>query len=274
MDKTLAAPRPWALLVSSFDDSSDLWPLFFHFLFKYWPDVPTPIYLITNFKIYDDPRVVSLAVGRDTSWGDCMTRAIGQIPAENFWLLLDDFFLKTQMGTPRIQDLFEQWKSVGGLYLETGRQGDVGTEIPGTDLRRMSSGNAIAGINSAMYEREFLLDLARPGLSLWDANTRLTTMNRENHPDFYYLRREIPPMIEFVESVKGKFWKPEAMEFLEKEGVKPDLRWRPYPPQGRDFFGKLVRSYYKQRMNRRKKREEAALASGRGKVQVKPYSNS
>jgi hypothetical protein len=266
--------QSWAVLVTSFDDSSDLWPLFFHFLFKYWPDVPTPVYLITNFKVYDDPRVVSLSVGRDLSWGDCMTRAIGKIPADHFWLLLDDMFIQTPMRTARIQALFEQWKSVRGVYLETGRQSDIGVAIPGTELRRMCSENAAAGINSAMYEREFLLDLARPGLSLWDANTRLTKMNRENHPDFYYLRREVPPMIEFVESVKGKFWKPEGMEFLKKEGIHPDLGWRPFPPQGRGFFGKLVRSYYKRRMNLRKNREESALASGRGTVQVKPYSDS
>jgi hypothetical protein len=252
----------WAVLISSFDDNCDLWPLFFDYFFKQWPDVPTPVYLVTNFKRYDDPRVVSLCVGKDTNWGHVITQSLASIDARYIWMLLDDLFLDRPIQTARINEVVGQIAGRNGVYLETGRQSDIGPLIEGTDLRRIPKENPIAGINSAIYSKKLLLELARPGNSIWDGNKVMNAMNLNDSPDLYYMREGVPPLISFMEAVKGKFWKPVAMDFMKKTGMKPDLKWRPFPPQGQDPLSKFLRSIYKRRMDLRKKRDERRFAAG------------
>ena len=262
--------RPWAIMVSTFDDSCDLWPLFFHYLFKHWPDVPTPIYLVTNYRRYDDPRVVSLCVGKDRSWGETITRSLEQIDAPYVWMLLDDFFLNRSVDTKRVDEVVGQLAAANGVYLETGRQSDEGEPLEDTDLLHIPPSNPQAGINSAIYSRELLLSLAASGNSLWDGNNKLNRMNLDGDPNLYYLRSGVPPLITFVESVKGKFWKPMGMDYLKETGVKTDLWWRPYPPQGQDPFCKTIRSFHKRRMEFRKKRHERRYESGVVPPVIKP----
>jgi hypothetical protein len=39
---------------------------------------------------------------------------------------------------------------------------------------------------------------------------------------------------------------------MRKNGIEPDLGWRPCPPQGNGFFAKLIRSWQKHGMDRRR----------------------
>ncbi|WP_395718100.1 hypothetical protein [Prosthecobacter sp.] len=264
----------WAVLISSFDGNSDLWPIFFHYFFQQWPDAPAPVYLVTNFKRYDDPRVLSLCVGRDTDWGSVITASLASIQARYVWMLLDDFFLDRPVLTGRVEEVVGQIASRNGVYLETGRQSDDGPLVESTDLRRIPASNPIAGINSAIYSRQLLLELAKPGNSIWDGNRVMNAMNVAGSPDLYYLREGVPPLISFVEAVKGRFWKPVAIEFMKRTGVTPDLNWRPFPPQGQDPFSKMVRSFHKRRMDWRKSREEKHFAAGRVHEVVRPLEKN
>lgn len=252
----------WAVLISSFDDNCDLWPLFFHYFFQQWPDAPTPVYLVTNFRRYDDPRVVSLCVGSDTDWGSVITSSLASINTRYVCMLLDDLFLDRPVRTEQVNEVVAQIARRDGVYLETGRQSDEGPLVEGTDLRRIPASNPIAGINSAIYSKQLLMELAKPGNSIWDGNKIMNAMNVADSPDLYYLRAGVPPLISFVEAVKGRFWKPVAMEFMEKTGVKPDLKWRPFPPQGQDPISKTIRSFHKRRMDLRKSRDEKLFSSG------------
>ncbi|MBL9177514.1 MAG: hypothetical protein JNM65_05585 [Verrucomicrobiaceae bacterium] len=269
-----ALDSSWAVLISSFDDNSDLWPLFFHYFFQQWPDAPAPVYLVTNFKRYDDPRVVSLCVGKDTDWGSVITASLASVNARYVWMLLDDLFFDRPVETTRVNETVAQMARRGGVYLETGRQGDAGPRVEGTDLRRIPASNPIAGINSAIYSKQLLLELARPGNSIWDGNKVMNAMNVEDSPDLYYLREGVPPLISFMEAVKGKFWKPAAMDFMRRTGVTPDLKWRPFPPQGQDPISKVVRSFHKRRMDLRKRREEKRFAAGGVPALVRPMGKT
>jgi hypothetical protein len=64
--------------------------------------------------------------------------------------------------------------------------------------------------------------------------------------------QEAPKQISFVEGVRGRFWKPEGLAYMRQNGIQPDLVWRPCPPQGNSFFAKLIRSWQKRRMDRRR----------------------
>lgn len=241
----------WRVLVSSCDTNCDLWPIFFHFFFKHYPDAPIPVYLMSNFRTYDDPRVKTITVGQDISWGDCIHRMSDVYPYEHVWMLLDDFFLDAKVDSSRVDSYFEDWNNRGGIYLETGTPLSLGDPMEGSPLRKTTATSLVAGINSAFYNVNFLRELAVPGINLWQANSILAQMNREGHEGLYHIDGELLPLIKFVESVKGRFWRVQGLKYLHEQGVHPDWKWRPSPPFGNSWWRKAVRSYYKRRMKSR-----------------------
>jgi hypothetical protein len=257
-----SADRSWAVFVSSYDGNSDLWPIFFHFFFKEWKDAPTPVYLVTNYKTYNDPRVVSLKVGDDTSWSSTIQKSLAQIPQQQIFLMLDDFFLRKPVSSSRVDQLLGMLAGLRGRYLEVGRKGQVGPRVEGTPFRRLVKEYAKAGINSAVLDKTFFQELTDPGLTLWQVNTRLTDLNRADAPGLYYFTEDEEPIVDFEECVRGRFWKPLAVKFLESHAILADYQRRPCPVQARNFFGKLVRSFHKRSMSRRQRRENELLRKG------------
>jgi hypothetical protein len=260
--ETIASKKDWGVLILSHDGNSDLWPLFFHFLFKEWPDVPQPVYLITNFKSYEDERVCSLKIGRDFSWGECMQKSLDKFPHEIVFSLLDDFFLREQVDSQRVENSLRCWANAKGRYLETRRKGTVGPRLEGTPLRALTSAYAKAGINSAAYTKDFLRLIAQPGLNVWQANTRLADMNRSDEKGMYYFAEDQESLVDFEECVRGRFWKPHAVEFLTRSRVRADFRRRPCPIQSRTFLGRLIRSFRKYLMSRQTRKEYSKLSAG------------
>jgi hypothetical protein len=70
--------------------------------------------------------------------------------------------------------------------------------------------------------------------------------------------------VSYVESVKGQFWKPQAIKFLREQGIKVNLKRRPFPPQGNDFISKFFRSCYKRRLKAQSAKEARAALEGKG----------
>src|SRR4051812_43328145 len=96
-----------AIVVPSCDAYEDAWLPFFSFFFKYWPDCPFPVYLITDSKIYPDNRVKTLALGKDYGWADNMKISLDKIPEEYFIYFLEDVFITKKVDTSRILRFLE-----------------------------------------------------------------------------------------------------------------------------------------------------------------------
>ena len=251
MESAIQSKVSHCVVISSCDAYSDLWPYFFHFFFKHWPTAPTPVYLISNEKTYRDPRVVTIKVGPDQQWGTNTRNAISQIDSEFVMLLLDDFFLDAPFPEQDFQMALEQFQSVGGNLLEMRLHGDLGDKVENTWFRRADPENLYSGINSNLWRREMLCSIAQPGLNIWKCESLVRQRLREGEKNFFFLDPQAPKLISFVEGVRGRFWKKEGVAFIRKNGLEPDLAWRPFPPQGNDPFSRLIRSFYKRRMDRR-----------------------
>lgn len=241
-----------AVVVSSCDAYSDLWPYFFHFYFKFRPNAPQPVYLIANERRYADPRVKTINVGPDQQWGSNTRAAIQQIDAECVVLLLDDFFFDAPFPEETFQQTLNQFATADGRLLEMRLHGEAGEAIAGTGFRRADPQNLCAGINSNLWRRELLLEIAEPGLNIWQCESLVRKKLREGEKHFFFMDQQAPKQISFVEGVRGRFWKPEGLAYMRKNGIEPDLGWRPCPPQGNGFFAKLIRSWQKRRMDRRR----------------------
>ncbi|MFZ2277139.1 MAG: hypothetical protein WAW39_05040 [Prosthecobacter sp.] len=253
-----------ATVISSCDAYSDLWPIFFHFFFKHWGKPSFPVYLITNHRHYKDPRVISIPVGEDKSWSDNLINALKSIPEENLFVWLDDFLVDRDIDSAAMTACIEQLDQVGGKYLAVDQFGDLGAPVENSWLRLIEGGNLRAGLNLSLWKKTFLNQVLEPACSIWAAESRLRKLNREGEAGLYYLKTETPKVVSYVEGVRGQFWKPQGVAYLREQGIKANLKRRPFPPQGNDFLSKFFRSCYKRRMKSQSGKEVRAALEGKG----------
>lgn len=248
-------PPSLSVLVSSCDSYSDLWPYFFHFLFLHWKQPSMPVQLISNRLTYLDDRVRAIQTGEDLSWSSNLANALAKVTSEYVILVLEDFFMDRTIDDSRVVDACNKLHRAGGKYLALDQFGDDGELLPGTDFR-VSGGdeNLHAGLNLSLWRVDFLREISQPGMNIWKTEAVLRNRNRNHEPGIYYMRKGSEPIFTYRECVRGRFWKPEGLAYLRANGIEPDLKWRPCPPQGEGFFAKLVRSFHKHRMERARDR--------------------
>lgn len=243
-----AAPA-WHLIVPSCDAYNDTWPFFFHFLFHFWPDVPQPVYLISNTTTYADDRVRTILVGEDRQWAENLHTGLKQVPGDLLLMLLDDFLLDRAVDGKMINEAFAQFARVGAKYLAADNFGKEGEKVPDTWFCRVTREMLVVGLNVTMWRKSYLEEVsAEPGINIWKTENRAKALAKANPEGHYFLAPDAPHLLTYCESVKGFFWKPETIEFLSKYNLRPNLFRRPCPPQGEDPFSRFWRSLQKRRM--------------------------
>lgn len=254
----------FTLVVPSCDFYSDTWPYFFHFLFKYWPDIPAPIYLLTNHLSYDDPRVHTVKVGDDHQWGDNLRAALPHVPGDVLLMLLDDFFLNQTVVTADVQEAVRRFRQMNGRYLGIDHFKKVGTPLPGTTWHAILPEPPCVGLNATIWSAEQLRAVAAaPGMNIWQAENRAKQLAREDQSGHFYIGPEGTALMTYQESIKGLFWKPSTLDFFKRENLPLSASARPCPPQGQDFISKFIRSWKKRGFrNHLRKRSETMARTG------------
>jgi hypothetical protein len=248
----------WSVIVSSCDAYSDLWPFFFHFLQKRWPDVRRPVNLVANFNRYDSPWVRTLAVGADESWGETISRALEQMEEEFVVFLLDDFFLDTQVPAGWLDALVAQLAQAGGDFLSLYKVGRPADDPSRPLISQVMGRIDCPGFHAAIFRRSYLQELAAARQNIWVTESRMRDHCEARPGTQFNLAQGAAYRLTYVESVRGQFWKPNGVEYLRANGLRPDLRRRPCPPQGQGPLAKIIRSYHKRRMRWRAQRAAAA----------------
>lgn len=253
MNHPMQSPPPtdspsWRLVVPSCDAYNDAWPFFFHFLFRFWPEVPTPVYLISNFTTFNDPRVQTIPVGEDRQWAANVRLGLEQVPCDRVFVLLDDFFLNKPVDHARLVQFCAQATTLDAKYFGVDNLAKPGTPVPGTCFSQVTPENNCVGLNATFWRKSHLSNVCEPGLNIWAAERRLKALALAEPAGNFYLGPGTPTVLTYVESIKGLFWKPPTIEFLKQHGRRPDFWRRPCPPQGDDLFSKFFRSLQKQRM--------------------------
>lgn len=256
----------FTLLVPSCDAYSDTWPYFFHFLFKYWPDVPTPVVLTANYLSYDDPRVQTIKVGEDRQWGDNLLAALPQVPGDVLLMMLDDFFLNQRVDQAAVRDAVARFRALSGRYLGIDRFNKQGTPLEGSTWHAILPEPPCVGLNATIWSAAHLREVVNsPGMNIWQAENRAKQLAREDQSGHFYIGPEGSALMTYQESIKGLFWKPSTLDFFKREKVPQSLSPRPCPPQGQDFISKLIRSWQKRRFRGwldRRAKEFAAQGGG------------
>ncbi|MFN0075970.1 MAG: hypothetical protein ACKVY0_05800 [Prosthecobacter sp.] len=237
------------MIVSSCDAYSDLWPFFFHFFEQRWPQAPRPLYLVANFQTFDHAGVRTLAVGPDRSWGATIHAALEKIPDEFVIFLLDDFFLDQTIPMGWVEDLVAQLDQARGDFVSLYHVAVGGAPLAeGSMLSEIRERMECPGFHAGIFRRSYLMKLAAAGENIWRTESLMRDDALDRRFKQFSLTAASPFHLTYVESVRGRFWKKNGLDYLKQNGLKPDLWRRPHPPSGDDVISKVIRSFHKRRM--------------------------
>lgn len=228
LNQTNFAEQPnVAIIVSSYDASSDIWKAFFTLFFRYWPDCPYPVHLITNYLKFDDDRVKTIAVGPDKKWASNLKSALKSIDSPYVIYLQEDYFLQKQADTKCIQDLVRHAQSVNAAYVRISpspKPDEKYSGFPGVGKISAKAPHRTS-LQGAIWDKKYLDSLLVEGESGWDMEFRGTERSRGDYRLFLAAKK--PPLYYFpTTAIKKGRWYYDAVRLCRREGIELDLNKR------------------------------------------------
>ena len=231
-----------AVIVSSCDAYSDAWHPFFTLFFKYWPDCPFSLYLISGQKKYSDLRVDTLRI-EDKKWASNMLEVLENIKTPYILYTQEDYFLKNTVQTEKILELTQKMSGwgVGYIRLIPSPKPDrffetdpsLGVILPNSSYR--------TSLQASIWSVETLKKLLRPGESGWDME-KYGSERSMALPELFL--SSYKPILDYYDPTaikKGK-WMPGALWLCKKEGIVVDTSVRSTYSWRKVLWGR-VRNY-------------------------------
>ncbi len=235
------------IIVSSFDGYSDAWEPFFTLFFRYWPDYPYDIYLISNELEYPDKRIKSIKINPDLGWSGNMIRALKKINTEYILYFQEDFFIQKKVNTERIKKLIGKIKEYNGVYLRIDNKKAETFEINDELICEIDKkANYINALQLAIWNRESFLSLMDKDESGWDFELR-GGLEKARKIDEKFLSVKTPAINYFATAIVKGYYLKGAVNLCKKEGVKLDFKKRKIEPFYRQFLRKykILNKLYK-----------------------------
>lgn len=197
-----------SILVNSCDKYSDVWDPFFLCLKDYYPDCPYDIYLNTETKNYffQGFNIHCINTYKKCSWGKRFITSLKAINTEFVIVVLDDFFLQTDMKQKRLDNYIELLKSrsdIDCIYLIPQHKGEIQAEESGLSVipegadYRLSTGPAI-------WKKERLLRYLKPIDDPW-AWEFFGTIRAEKQNTLFYCTNDAVYDYDYVTG--GAIWR-------------------------------------------------------------------
>ncbi len=231
------------VIVSSCDAYSDAWHPFFTLFFRYWPDCPFVVYLISSEKKYPDSRVNSLQI-EDKKWASNILEVLGKINTPYVLYMQEDYFLQKIVDTTKILELVEKMRAWQAGYIrlipspKPGRlfeaESSLGVILPGSLYR--------TSLQGAIWSTETLKKLLRSGESGWDME-KYGSERSNGLPELFLSTYK--PILDYYAPTaikKGK-WMPGALWLCKKEGIVVDTSVRPTYTWRKVLWGR-TRNYF------------------------------
>ncbi len=165
-----AAVQDVAAVVASYDGCSDIWPGFFALMSRFWPDLPFPLYLISNHLAFADDKVMALRVGDDLSWSETLARGLERVSSRYVLLILDDFYLTAPVDTALVLRMQAAMVAKDAAYLRLAPYPAADTpcvDVPEIGTIRKGAPYRTS-LQMAFWDRRVLLDLLQREESAWD----------------------------------------------------------------------------------------------------------
>ena len=160
------------IVVPSCDAYQDLWQPFFSLMFRYWPDCPYPIALLSNSLQFDHHRITNISVGGDKSdWSGRLSRGLSQVPTQSILLILEDFFFRTKVDQSRVAEAVRNFETLNAKCLRLiPRPAPTDTSNPSgfAKLGTITVGTPYrVSTQAAIWNKAVLQELLQSGESIW-----------------------------------------------------------------------------------------------------------
>ena len=204
-----------SIVVLSFDKYHELWKPFFDYFFKSWPKCPYPIYLLNNFRMYNDKRIINLLVGDDLTWSNSLYLGLNKIKSQRVIFFYDDTFIE-KIDFKRLYKSIEFIKknNIKSLTLRPNYFADFKNEfslIPKNALYRTA-------LFANIIEREYLITILNRAENAWEfekiGNLRSTNEN------FYSTNVEI---FKYKHGIIKGFWLRKTYRLLISQGYTSNI---------------------------------------------------
>ncbi|MDD4902659.1 MAG: hypothetical protein PHE24_06010 [Patescibacteria group bacterium] len=227
-----------AIVISSCDAYADAWDPFFTLFFRYWPDCPFRIILISNGREYNDARVTTYKIKNDLGWSGNLIEALKNIGEDYVIYFQEDYFLRKKVITEKIFAALKLIAETRAAYLRL--YPCPGPDLPFNDSQEIGMiGRGAAYRNStqtAIWDRQIFLSLLKDGETGWDFETG-GGLERSRKIDQPFLSFRAPAIDYFCTAIlKGKYLY-DAVRFCRREGIRLDLTKR----KAENFFGFIIR---------------------------------
>ena len=233
------------VLVTSCDAYRDVERPFLELFRRHWPDCPYELVLVSETGREADAgrpsfdRVV--ATGPGMNWCQMLAAALEQISTPYVLMLMNDYLLCALVDSSKFSLRLAQAKSFDAANLRLNPNPPGRSVWRDTDLLEMPKCEAYCvTCQTGMWNREYLLGLARKNKSAWEFERHGSFMvGGETRPLLVTRTKEFP----FVDAVHKGHWERAGVELCERNGVAIDFTARGLPPLSakiREGFKSLV----------------------------------
>ncbi len=229
-----------AVLVLSCDKYADVWPPFYTFFFKYWPDCPYKIYHGSNYARFEHPKVTSLVSSQETDWSTETKSILKQIEEEYVIIILEDYFIYQPVDTKKLQSALGVMKKENAIYTKIACWPSRFNTLWEYDKLPEASfmGKIKQGmeykicLQTAAWNRKLLIELLKDGESPWqfEVNGSKRTDSLANpclclveEPNKNYTHG---PITYLCSALTKGVWMRDAINLCRKENVALDLSKR------------------------------------------------
>lgn len=206
-----------SVLVNSCDKYSDVWEIFFPLFFRYWPDCPWQIYLGSNEKVYNDPRVKTICVGKDRSWAESAYKMLEKIPTDNILFFLDDFFIFWKVNTDEVLKYYDVFLKLNANCLRLRNSPEIYNKVNGYEEiveREKGEFNRVA-LDIAFWQKKTFMDLLKFGESPWQMENEGSKRSNQ-YTGFYTSKKWV---IERRNGLEAGKWMRYNLDLIKKEGL-------------------------------------------------------
>lgn len=230
-----------AILVCSCDKYEDVWNPMFEMFYKFWPDCPYDVYLLTNNKTYNHDRVKTITTGDDVSWSKAFRKALNEINEEYVLIIMEDYILQSKVRNSDFEIAIEYIKKNNIDYFRTfpaprptkyiGECGDfkVGLIEPNAPYR--------VSLQSAIWKRKYAISIIDDKDSAWQFEHMGSKRSATDGSYFVSVWDKKPRMMldYYCTGVIQGYWIKEAVELCNKYGVCVDTSRVPLEPRSVRF---------------------------------------
>lgn len=226
-----------AILVCSCDKYEDVWNPMFEMFYKFWPDCPYDVYLLTNQKNYQHKKVKTISTGDDVTWSKAFRRALQSIKEKYVLIIMEDYILRSKVRNSDFEIALEYMESHCVDYFRTFpaprptveigmcgdfKIGEIETEAP----YRVS-------LQSAIWKREYVLSIIDDKDSAWQFEHLGSKRSSKDGSYFVSVWDKTPRLMldYYCTGVIQGYWVKEAVDLCNRYGVEVDTSHVPLEPR-------------------------------------------